>query len=286
MRRAALAAVQKALTGPFVVGSVLESQPLRRHLQRVAIHAPNLDRLQLPSTGDGAIGVYFASSDDGAPVGRTYTVREHDPSADRITVDVVLHGDARGTRWATNAVAGDRVELAYAKSWYQPPDYADRRLLVADLAGLPAIARLIEKGGRAGTIAIVEVLEDDDLDYLPKLTSVRVIASIGTGNGMAASALARLVAQNCPDVGRGYCWFAGEAAEARAVRKFLRHERRWATDQMDVMGYWRRDADEWTRRFAPHGPQMYSIYHKAIADGKSEKAALEEFEAALERMGL
>ena len=286
MRRAALAAVQKALIADTVVGSVLESLPLSRRLQRVVIHAPDIARLQLPQSADAAIGIYFPTADDVAPAGRTYTVRDHDPSADRITVDVVLHGDAMGTRWATNAVAGDRVKLAHAKSWYQPPEHADRHLLVADLAGLPAVARLIEKDGHAGTVAIVEVLEDDDLDYLPKRTSVRVITSIGTGNGMAASALARLVAQNCPQAGRGYCWFAGEASEARAVRKFLRHERRWATDQMDVVGYWRRDVDGWTRRFAPHGPQMYSMYQKAIADGKSEKAAMEEFDEALERMGL
>ena len=31
---------------------------------------------------------------------------------------------------------------------------------------------------------------------------------------------------------------------------------------------------------------MYSIYEKAIAEGKSEKVALEEFDDALEHLGL
>ncbi len=198
----------------------------------------------------------------------------------------MLHGDAVGTRWATNAAPGDRIGLAHPKSWFNPPEHADRHILAADLAGLPAVARLIEEREHPDTIAIVEVLDADDLDYLPKRPGVRVITSIGTGNGETASALARLVAQNCLADGVGYCWFAGEASEARKVRRLLRHEHGWATDQTDILGYWRRGADEWSNRFAPHGPRMYSLYEKAIAEGKSEKVALEEFDDALERLGL
>ena len=274
------------MTAPVVTGSVVGAAPLGRHLQRVIIHAPGLDRLQVPWSGDAALGIYFASPVDSAPTARTYTVREHDPSAARITVDVVLHGDAAGTRWATNAAPGDRVELAHAKSWFRPPSQADRHVLVADLAGLPAIAGLIERRAHGDTLAIVEVRDEDDLDYLPKQPALRLIPSIGTGNGVTDSVLPQLVAQHCSATGLGYCWFAGEAAGARAVRKFLRHEQGWTTDQTDVIGYWRRDSDQWSDRFAPHGPRMYSIYEKAIAEGKSEKVALEEFDDALEHLGL
>jgi hypothetical protein len=55
---------------------------------------------------------------------------------------------------------------------------------------------------------------------------------------------------------------------------------------LDAVGYWRRDAGRWSQRFAPHGPRLYSDYEQAIAAGKSEKAALEEFDDALERLGL
>lgn len=254
-------------------------------MRRVVIDAPELSLLQLPGFGDAALGIYFPTTDED-PTARTYTVREHDPSACRITVDVVLHGDAAGTRWATGAAPGDRVELAHAKSWFRPPRDADRHVLVADLAGLPALARLIEQRVHRDTVAIVEVPDEDDLDYLPKHATVQLVTSIGTGNGVTESVLTRLVAQNCPATGPGYCWFAGEAAEARRVRKLFRDEYGWAADRLDVMGYWRRNAREWSERFEPHGPRMYSIYEQAIADGKSEKVALEEFDEALEQLGL
>ncbi|MFI5507128.1 siderophore-interacting protein [Mycobacterium sp. NPDC051804] len=274
------------MTAPVTAGFVVTSAPLGRNMQRVVIHAPELDLLQLPRFGDAAIGIYFAATDAAAPTARTYTVREHDPSGRRITVDVVLHGDAPGTRWATGIATGDAVELAHAKSWFRPPRDADRHVLVADVAGLPALARLIEQHAHSDTVAIVELPHEDDFDYLPKHPAVRLVTSFGTGNGLTDSVLARLVAQNCPPTGLGYCWFAGEASEARQVRKLLRHEYGWTPDRLDVVGYWRRGAQEWSERFAPHGPRMYSIYEQAIADGKSEKVALEEFDDALEQLGL
>ena len=281
-----MATVEETLTAQAVTGSVVESAPLSRHLQRVIIHAPGLDRLQLPLSADTALGIYFASPQDPAPTGRTYTVRKHDLSAARIIVDVVLHGDAAGTRWATGAAPGDRVGLAHPKSWFRPPHYADRHVLVADLAGLPAISGLIEGCVHSDTTAIVEVRDEDDLDYLPKRLGLRLISSIGTGNGETESVLPALVAKHCSATDVGYCWFAGEASTARTVRKLLRHEQGWTTDQIDVVGYWRHNSDQWSDRFAPHGPRMYSIYEKSITDGKSEKVALEEFDDALERLGL
>ena len=274
------------MTAAVAAGFVVKSAPLGRNMRRVVIHAPELDLLRLPRFGDAAIGIYFATTDAAAPTARTYTIREHDASASRITVDVVLHGDAPGTRWATGVAPGDGVELAHAKSWFRPPRDADRHVLVADLAGLPALARLIEQRAHSDTVAIVEVPCEDDLDYLPTHPTARLVTSIGTGNGFTDSVLTRLVAQNCPATGLGYCWFAGEASEARRVRKLLRGEYGWATDRLDAVGYWRRDAQEWSERFAPHGPRMYSSYEHAIAEGKSEKVALEEFDDALERLGL
>jgi NADPH-dependent ferric siderophore reductase len=246
---------------------------------------PELDRLELPHCGDAAVGIYLPTADSTDSTGRTYTVRQHDPTTHCITVDVLLHGGAAGTQWATNVAPGDRVELAHAKSWYAPPPWADWQLLVADLTGLPALARIVEQGVLEHTVAIVEVLHPGDLGYLQIPPSVSLVTSIGTGNAAAPSALAELTRQHCRDAD-GYCWFAGEATDARTVHRFLRRECLWLPEQLDVMGYWRRDADDWAKRFAPHGPQLYNVYQQAVAEGKSKKVALEKFDDAAERLGL
>ena len=265
-----------------------------------------MSQLTLPTAGDTAIGIYFPNVNDQtpppmecrngvwgyynrhvAPPGRTYTVHLCEPAVKRLTIDFVLHGSGLGTEWVQRATLNDQVVLAHANSWYRPESRTDWQLLVADLAGLPALARIMrELSADARAVAIVEVLDARDVGYLPCRSNVALIASVGTGNGVADSALARLVADQHPAEGRGYCWFGGEASQARAIRQFFRGEIGWDADQLDVMGYWQRDSEAWNRRYARIGSQLFGIYEKALAEGKSAKLASEEFEAALERAGL
>jgi NADPH-dependent ferric siderophore reductase len=252
---------------------------LRRDLQQL----DDPEALADEPGGDTAVGVNFpAPAPDGE--GRNYSVRHHE--GDRITLDVVLHARGIATTWARGVQPGDRVGLDHARSWYRPEPSTDWQLLVADLSGLPATARIIEElpeGTRA--TAIVEVADQDDLDYLPRRDGVPVIAGVGTGNGAAPSRLAQLVREFVPPTGRGYCWFAGEAAESRSVRKFLRSHG-WATNQFDITGYWRFDSETWDAKFATVPSDVLAVYERAIAAGKGDKVASEEFDEALERVGL
>src|SRR6478752_3518851 len=189
-------------------------------------------------------------------------------------------------RRATAAVASE-VVVAHARSWYRPVPSTDWQLLVADLAGLPAAARIVEELAPDNeAIAIFEVAEDADLEYLPHRTNVTVIATVGTGNGDGESVLAQLVAAQPLPCGRGYCWFAGEAGQSRAVRKYLRGQHHWDAEQFDILGYWRRDSEAWDKRYAPVASDLFAVYEKALADGKSDKLAAEEFDDALEQAGL
>jgi NADPH-dependent ferric siderophore reductase len=271
------------------------------------LHAPDLDRLELPDSADAAMGIYFPSTGpeiplppmecrngvwgyydaEPAPHGRTYTVRHCDPTANQITVDFVLHGHGVGTDWLGRAAQGHHVALAHPNSWYRPSSAADFQLLVADLAGLPALARILEGlSPESRAVVIVEVVDESDLDYLPTRPNVSVVSSVGTGNGVTESVLARLVADQYLTDDRGYCWVGAEASQTRAIRKFLRAERGWGPQQLDILGYWRRHSERWDARYAQVGPELFSVYQRALAEGKSEKVAQEEFDAALERAGL
>lgn len=263
--------------------SVVETVRLSARFHRVVLHIPELHRLTIPATGDAAVGIYFPDLDS---PGRTYTVRAYDAHSRQITVDFLLHGGGEGTEWVRRTAPADTVTLAYPNSWYQPPPATESQLLVADLAGFPALARLIEQlPPDTDAVAIVEVLDESDLGYLPT-GRIEIVTSVGTGNGAAGSVLGRLVATRRPPADRGYCWFGGEAGEARAIRKYLRHELGWRIDQLDVMGYWRRDSDTWDRRYAGIGPGLFDAYQLALAEGTDARRAAEEYDLALEREGL
>ena len=270
----------------FSYASVVETARLSARLQRIVLQVDEPAVLNVEHAGDSAIGIYFSGAADAVESsdGRNYSVRYH--RADRITVDVVLHARGPGTAWASTTEPGDRVGLDHARSWYRPEPGTDWQLLVSDLSGLPATGRILEEMPE-GTPAIViaEVAGSDDLDYLPKRTDTTLIASIGTGNGYGPSALARAVTDLVLPPGRGYCWFAGEAAESRTVRKHFRGLG-WTIDQYDITGYWRHDSESWDARFAELQDAVLPVYERALSEGKSDKVALEEFDEACERIGL
>jgi NADPH-dependent ferric siderophore reductase len=269
----------------FVAAIVVEAFRLTERFHRIVLHVPDLIDLNLPTAADAAIGIYFTDSDPGA--GRTYTVRDCDPERRRITVDFILHGNGLGTDWVRQVAPADQVRLGHAGSWYQPPPQCDAQLLIADLAGLPALARVIEGlPPNANAVAIAEVLDDSDLDYLPRRQDIEFVASVGTGNGINDGALVRLATMRGSRGDRDYCWFGGEAGAARAIRKYLRRELCWSVQQFDVMGYWRPNSGDWDMRYAEVGPQLFASYQKALAEGMGERLAAEEFDLALERKGL
>ncbi|GAA2774944.1 siderophore-interacting protein [Mycolicibacterium pallens] len=265
----------------FSPATVIETIPLSPWLRRVSLRIEDPGALALAPGADAAVGVYFdAQSPD---EGRTYSVRRHD--GDEIDLDVALHPGGPGSRWAQTATPGDRVGLNYARAWYRPPPETMWQLLVADLAGLPAAARIMaETPVAVATTVVVEVVDHRDLDYLPVRPGVTLVPTLGTGNGVVPSRLVDLVGQiDLP--AEGYCWFAGEAGASRAVRKYLRGHG-WTVDQYDVAGYWRMDSTDWDAKFAAVGDELFGIYQRAIADGKGDRVALEEFEDALEEAGL
>jgi NADPH-dependent ferric siderophore reductase len=259
------------------VGSVVESRSLSAYFTRITLDVPDVERLNLPNGADTAVGIYFGG-ERSAP-GRTYTVRRDDRRDARLVVDILMHGDGLGTAWASHVAEGDKVILAHANSWYRPPPTSDWQLLVADMAGLPALAAILDDPPTVPTTVLVEAVDDDVLAYLPTQPDVTVVPSFD-------GALPQRVSAYIPPEGAGYCWFAGEASDARAVRKHLRRELHWELAQLDVMGYWRRHSAGWDDRFALVGAGLYSVYTKALDDGKSAKDAMEQFDEALEQAGL
>ncbi|PRC44137.1 siderophore-interacting protein, partial [Mycobacterium sp. ITM-2017-0098] len=234
----------------FSYASVVETVQLSARLQRIVLHVDEPAALGVKHAGDSAVGIYFSDADNAADSsgGRNYSVRYHDGA--RITVDVILHAQGPGTEWASTTEPGDRVGLDHARSWYRPEPETEWQLLVTDLSGIPATARILEEMSEdTPAVVIVEVAAADDLDHLPTRPNTTLITSVGTGNGHGPSTLARAVADIELPAGRGYCWFAGEAGESRTVRKFFRGLG-WTIDQYDITGYWRQDSESWDARFA------------------------------------
>jgi NADPH-dependent ferric siderophore reductase len=215
--------------------------------------------------------------------GRWYTIRAFDPETRRLTVDMVSHEGGVGASWARRAEAGDTVRLSVRNSWFRRRADATWQVLLGDVAALPAIARIAETAPLGmRTVAAIEIPDPADEILLPNAMTTWV-----HNNDLAAGSLLEEMARRIglPD-GAGYVYVAGEAAATRAVRKYLRHELRLPTGSYGVIGYWRRDAERWMKRYEEAVPEFERIWQQAEAAGVDEEEVLDIYEAKLAEAGL
>lgn len=249
------------------LAEVVRAEDLSPHLRRVVLGGPGLAAYRSTGMGDEYVRLLFPKAGETEPtlpqvvdgaldyesidLGqlRTYTVRAFDEDRHEVTVDFVVHDGGVAAAWAMGAAPGDKVGLNSPTGLYQPPTGLEWQILVADLAGLPALARLLEQ--TPPTVAsrvVVEVPTEEDRIDLPPHPRATVTWVVG-GNGQDQSRLGELVESLPRPDGVGYVWVAGESAALRAVRRHLRRELRLPSTAFKAVGYWIDHAEEWRARY-------------------------------------
>ena len=202
-------------------------------------------------------------------------------------IDFVAHEGGVASAWALSATAGQTILLTRPRRWSNVPETARWQLLVADMTGLPALGRAVEQlpaGARAHVI--VEVLERGDIQTFETAGEVTYDWRVGSGNGDCASVLENAVENfELPD-GEGYVWFAGEASTSRAVRKYVRKVLGFPVQQFAIIGYWRVNSEQWLEKYKAYQEEALAVYNGALAAGRTQAEASDEFDAMLERVGL
>ncbi len=233
------------------------------HLVRITLSVPGFTSTGIPDEWVGLVvpGQFQV---------RYYTVRSLE--GDDLVLDVVIHEVGLVTEWVVRAdCVGSTVTITEPKGSFDPPPEAGWLLLVGDLTGLPAMARIAEST-ELPTRVWAEV-PDELGSYLPAGTDVTWLSPPDD----APSALAPVVEGLDWPAGEGYFWMAGESAQMRAIRKHLMRERRLPPTAYDVMGYWRGVAQRQPRAVDP-GP----IWRAGKAAGKSDDQIWADFDAARE----
>ncbi|TCO65297.1 NADPH-dependent ferric siderophore reductase [Actinocrispum wychmicini] len=169
------------------------------------------------------------------PYMRTYTIRRHDPVANEIDFDFVLHGDhGPASRWATRAQPGDDVIFVGPSPAYQPDPGAAWHLLVGDETTIPAINAIMTALPGATVKAFIEIedaTEEQDLN-------VTWVRRDGVPAGSSEPLVKALSAAQFPD-GAPAVWAAGEREVMQAVRQHLVEERGIDRAHVRPAAYWR-----------------------------------------------
>ncbi|HCB03067.1 MAG TPA: siderophore-interacting protein [Nocardioides sp.] len=227
--------------------------------------SPHLVRLTLSTEGFVSTGIpdeWVGLVVPGQFQSRYYTVRSYRDG--ELVLDVVVHEVGLVTEWVVrDGCVGSTVTITEPKGSYALPEGAQWQLLVGDLTGLPAMARIVEESSLP-TRVWAEV-PDDLSSYLPP----------GTDVSWVDGPLSEVVASLDWPPGEGYFWMAGESAQMRAIRKHLMRERGLPAAAYDVMGYWRASTGRQPRAVDP-GP----IWREGKAQGLSDEEIWSRYDEA------
>ncbi|MCW2770704.1 MAG: NADPH-dependent ferric siderophore reductase [Aeromicrobium sp.] len=206
--------------------------------------------LELPEIDDS----FQVTYPEGAvqPDPRVYTISDHRvvEGETRIDLDIALHDEGVGSDWARTCVRGDRVGLIEPHGLYAAPAGVGWQLLVADVTGLPALARILRglvPGQRA--VAHVVITDPGDQIALPSAADVDLTWQVVERDTDICEALTDAVTSRELPASDRYVWLAGEARASRAARRHLRRGLGWPQSDFYTCGYWQIEAERWNARY-------------------------------------
>jgi NADPH-dependent ferric siderophore reductase len=180
---------------------------------------------------------------------RRYTIRRLDRGAATVDLDIVLHGDGPGARWAAAVQPGAQVEAIGPRGKIFLAEGVDWHLFCADEASLPATLAMIEAlPADAAVTALVEV--DGPEDHVspeggPQDLDLRWLhRSQPAGQDPV---MPETVATLSMPAGHGHAYVFGEQHQVAATRQVLVAQGMDGAD-IDHKAYWRLGVSN-----APHG---------------------------------
>lgn len=234
------------------------------------------------------------------PAARVYTISDHRlvDGAPEIDIDIAVHERGVGSDWARSCVTGDRVGLMEPHGLYAAPDDTLWQLLVADITGLPALARIL-RGLRPGqqVEAVVVLTDARDRIALPSPADVDVRWVVVDRETDICGALeAAVTERDLPRAGEvsaevpasRYVWLAGEARASRGARRRLRRDLGWPQADFYTCGYWQIEAEQWNARYEQVAEEVDAQARQAyleLAD-TDQGAYLDAIEEIYEKAGL
>ncbi len=204
---------------------------------RITLGGDALGGFGTPALG-GHIKVALPGSGEPAQV-RAYTPRRFDSARCELEVEIILHGDSHGSRWATAVKPGDVIDLRGPGGRGHSIDTAAAwHLLAGDACALPAIGMVLE-ALPASTRAIV-IGEVDDAAEERRFVSPAQVQTwwvrAGEVPGEALEAAVRSV--ELPE-GAGQVFLACESGIMRRIRQHLIQARGLAPATLHTRGYWK-----------------------------------------------
>jgi NADPH-dependent ferric siderophore reductase len=213
---------------------VKEVEDLTPRMRRIALSASTLDRFSYLPGQDASLAFTAA---DGSTVRRRYTIRSFDPEQRSFAINVVMHGNGPGMRWASAVWPGTEIEAIAPRGKITLAANAPWHLFAGDATAVPAAFAMMEAlPPEIPALGIFAIDNADERQPLPARGARHGV--VWQYAGEPSHLLAALERAQLPE-GRGHAYLAGEVALVSALKQGL-IERGWAADQISAKAYWNR----------------------------------------------
>jgi NADPH-dependent ferric siderophore reductase len=214
---------------------VAEARDVAPGIRRLVLTGPTIGKLDFWPGQD----VMVPMLSDGRVLTRRYTIRRLDRAAGRLTLDIVLHGDGPGMRWASDARPGDAIEVAGPRGKIALREGAAWYGFVGDETAVPMATAMMEAAA-APVRAILEIEQQSDGDNWtresPKAGGVDWLPRDGANPGDPARLLDAVRTADWPD-GDGQIYISGEVSTVKALTQALL-DRGFRQEQLSPKAYW------------------------------------------------
>jgi len=174
-------------------------------------------------------------------VRRRYTIRRFDRDRASLTIDVLMHGNGPGMRWAQAARPGVSIDAIGPRGKITLADDADWHLFAGDATAVPGDFAMMET--LADDVPAHAFLLVDDPEERQPFTADGPLRTITWRYEISppaeSSGLVSAVAGADLPGGRGHAYLAGEVALVSVLKAALLN-RGWEAEQISAKAYWNR----------------------------------------------
>jgi NADPH-dependent ferric siderophore reductase len=172
---------------------------------------------------------------------RRYTIRHLDRAGRLVDLDIALHGDGPGMRWATSVEPGQAVEALGPRGKISLDPHAEWHLFIGDDSFAPAALNMAEAVPEGQTVVLALEIDgaghEQPNEIRAAVVGPRWVARDGAPTGDAGALNAALEAIELP-TGPGHAYVGGEHAVVGTLRDTL-IGRGMTPDAVSAKPYWR-----------------------------------------------
>ncbi len=208
--------------------------------RRVTFGGPDLEQLDFRPGQDLMMRI---PGPDEFITNRRYTIRNANPEKATVTIDMVLHGDGPGARWAAAAAPGHSMDAIGPRGKVVLDETAAWHLFIGDETALPGMSIMAESLPAAVPGVMVVELPQHVRGHDPELATDQTVdikwIERGDAEPGGAARLVTAAEQVTFPSGQGRAYVAGEMKMVRAVTTAL-VARGFDRSAIDAKAYWRR----------------------------------------------